>query len=228
MSISTTSSAPTGSRCAGASTRAPRPLRRAAVCCIASSMARKERKTGACPPRRYGAQKPAQQGRTALSTTAPDTGSAPARTRSNVLLVDDDQAFVDLARPALESAGYSVSTVPTGEPALQMLTHLRPDVVVADVPAGETDGVRAAAPAAVGAGRAGRAGDPAHRQRTPTSSPGCASAPTTAWRVRCRRRELAARVSAKTARPPVPADLLSRDLRTGLLDGGDAAGRGRP
>ena len=219
MSISrTTSSAPAESRCAGARTRVPRPRRRSGVCCIASSMARNERTTRrAAHQRRYGAQKPAQQGRTALSTTARDIGSAPARTRSNVLLVDDDRAFIDLARPALEAAGFSVSTASTGEPALEMLTHLRPDVVIADVPADETDGFELLRRLrSVPAGQAVPVilltdTDADILTGLRLGADDCVARPLSPA-------ELVARVSAKTSRPPVPADLLSRDLRTGLLE----------
>ena len=150
--------------------------------------------------------------------TALDHRPAPAaRVHPNVLLVDDDQAFVDRVRPALEAAGYSVSTTPTGAPALEMLTHLRPDVVVANVSVAGTDGFELlrqvrlvpagqAVPvilltdsdADILTGLRLGADDCVARTLSPT--------------------ELVARVSAKTSRPPIPVDLHSRDLRTGLLD----------
>ena len=123
-----------------------------------------------------------------------------------------------MARPALEAAGYSVSTVPTGEPALKMLTHLRPDVVVADVPAGESDGFELLRRLrSVPAGQAVPVilltdADADILTGLRLGADDCVARPLSPD-------ELVARVSAKTARPPVPADLLSRDLRTGLLDG---------
>lgn len=150
--------------------------------------------------------------------TAPaDDRTAPARARSNVLLVDDDQAFVDRARPALEAAGYSVSTTPTGAPALEMLTHLRPDVVVADVPAAETDGFELLRQVrSVPAGQTVPVilltdSDADILTGLRLGADDCVARPLSPA-------ELVARVSAKTSRPPIPIDLLDRDLRTGLLD----------
>ncbi len=122
-----------------------------------------------------------------------------------------------MARPALEEAGFSVSEAPSGEPALQVLTHLRPDVVIADVPADGTDGFELLRRLrSVPAGQAvpvilltDRDADILTGLRLGADD--CVARPLSPA-------ELVARVSAKTSRPPVPADLLSRDLRTGLLE----------
>src|SRR6476620_5499188 len=63
-----------------------------------------------------------------------DTMLAPIQGRAtrNVLLVDDDHEFVTEATSALEAAGYTVTTSPSGSPAQAALAQLRPDVVIAD------------------------------------------------------------------------------------------------
>ena len=133
---------------------------------------------------------------------------APARAHPNVLLVDDDQAFVDQVRPALEKAGFSVITTATGAPALEILTHLPAadadgfDLLrqLRSVPEGQSVPVilLTDSDADILTGLRLGADDCVARPLSPM--------------------ELVARVSAKTSRPPIPIDLHSRDLRTGLLD----------
>ena len=132
-----------------------------------------------------------------------------------------------MARPALEAAGYSVSTVPTGEPALEMLTHLRPDVVVADVPADETDGFELLRRLrSVPAGQAVPVilltdTDADILTGLRLGADDCVARPLSPA-------ELVARVSAKTSRPAGPGGPAQPGPAHRPARGGDAAGRGRP
>jgi DNA-binding NarL/FixJ family response regulator len=50
-----------------------------------------------------------------------------------LLLVDDDQAFVEYARTLFEDAGYRTLTAPTGEEALRIARENRPLVVLLEI-----------------------------------------------------------------------------------------------
>ena len=167
---------------------------------------------------------------TTIPTAEPTRSPAPAEetgVTATVLLVDET-GFADEARAALQSAGYDVATCRPDEPALVAFSRVRPDVVVAAV-TGER-------PAAFDLLRDLRAARPGRTVPVLLLTSGdedevltglelgaddCVRTPVSGA-------ELAARVRAKTARPPVPAQLVSRDLRTGLLSEGsmlDEAGR---
>jgi cellulose synthase/poly-beta-1,6-N-acetylglucosamine synthase-like glycosyltransferase/CheY-like chemotaxis protein len=139
-----------------------------------------------------------------------------AGTAGTVLLVEDDESFIREAQPALEAAGYTVTTSPSGAQAETTLAAVRPDVVVADVATPDVDGFEllrglrsqqagAAVPVILLAGT-----DDDVLTGLRLGADDCVAKPLSVM-------ELVARVRAKTARPPVPADLLSRDMRTGLI-----------
>ncbi len=152
-------------------------------------------------------------------TTNPEPPAAPdahTSTTSTVLLADDTD-FAAHARQALEDAGYVVVSVRPTEDPLAAFSRTRPDVVVASVDGPHVDGF----------GLLGRLREARPGRTVPVllltsggeddvltglrlGADDCVRKPVSAA-------ELAARVRAKTARPPVPAHLVSRDLRTGLL-----------
>jgi cellulose synthase/poly-beta-1,6-N-acetylglucosamine synthase-like glycosyltransferase/CheY-like chemotaxis protein len=116
----------------------------------------------------------------------------------------------------LQEAGYTVVEPRVGENPLTTFARIRPDVVVAAVDA-DPDGF--------GMLRRLRAARPGRAVPVILITSGEEREVLTGLRLGaddCVARsvsgvELAARVQAKTARPPVPAAILSRDLRTGLL-----------
>jgi cellulose synthase/poly-beta-1,6-N-acetylglucosamine synthase-like glycosyltransferase/CheY-like chemotaxis protein len=142
----------------------------------------------------------------------PGRDGAPAAS-ATVLLVGD---FVVEASDALKDVGYAVVAPRPGEDPVTTFSRIRPDVVVTavDVGADGFDLLRRLLEA-----RPGRtvpvilvtSGD---EQEVLTGlrlgADDCVARSVSGV-------ELAARVQAKTARPPVPAALVSRDLRTGLL-----------
>ena len=137
------------------------------------------------------------------------------QTRS-LLLVDDDSSFIDVARPAFESAGYTVTISATGPDAERALTAVRPDVVVADVSMPGSAGFDLLRRLR-GAGRNSSIPVVLLTASTEDSVRGlqlgaddCIARPVVLS-------ELIARVQTKTSRPPVPAELMTRDLRTGLM-----------
>jgi CheY-like chemotaxis protein len=50
-----------------------------------------------------------------------------------ILVVDDERDILDLARIVLESGGYEVTTVASGEEALRIISMKKPDLVLLDV-----------------------------------------------------------------------------------------------
>ena len=52
---------------------------------------------------------------------------------AKVLVIDDDQDFLDINRVVLEKAGYTVDTATTPEEGLQKVKDGTPDLVVLDV-----------------------------------------------------------------------------------------------
>jgi CheY-like chemotaxis protein len=151
-----------------------------------------------------------------LTTTRTVAVSHIGRQTRNLLLVDDDEEFISQARPALEDAGYTVTTSATGPAAEHTLKDLRPDVVVADVSASGGDGFDVLRRLrGLDAGRAVpvillTAGADDVLLGLGLGADDCVARPLSVS-------ELVARVQAKTMRPPVPAELVTRDLRTGLL-----------
>jgi two-component system, OmpR family, alkaline phosphatase synthesis response regulator PhoP len=53
--------------------------------------------------------------------------------RETILVVDDEQRIVDLARMYLEQEGYAVVSAPDGERAIQKVRHDNPALVVLDI-----------------------------------------------------------------------------------------------
>lgn len=174
---------------------------------------------------------------TAVTTPGPTTRSkadgAPDNLTATVLLVDHSDSAREM-RQALEGAGYEVAHVAAGEDPVATFAAARFDVVVAA--AGRSDGLsvlqrlRGAGPS-----ERGRSVPVIVLASTPwradVDSSDAEAADSEALRalelgaddyVRTpiSAAELVARVRAKSARPPVPAPLLSRDLRTGLLSEG--------
>ena len=177
---------------------------------------------------------------TAVTTPDPGPGAESpdaGRLTATVLLVDHANHAPEAAS-ALADAGYQVVRATRDEDPALTFSRTRPDVVVASAAPGSNglsllQRLRAARPGGTVPVLilASAPWDPTARDedgnqgevvraldlgaddylRTPVSGP-----------------ELAARVRAKTARPPVPAPMLSRDLRTGLLSEGslvEEAGR---
>ncbi len=143
-------------------------------------------------------------------------GQTPGETTSTVLLVHDGP-FAHEARTALRSAGFVVAGRRTDEHPIAAFSRLRPDVVVASVGGDGPDGLdllrrlREARPGRTVPVLLLTSGDE-HEVLAGLELGADDCLPPTVSGV-----ELAARVRSKTARPPVPASLVSRDLRTGLL-----------
>jgi two-component system cell cycle response regulator DivK len=82
----------------------------------------------------------------------PAASEIPARTpavdphaRGLVLVVEDEQAHMDLMRLAVTSRGYTVHGVQSGEGALDWLSDHRPDVILLDMQLPGIDGFSVAA-----------------------------------------------------------------------------------
>jgi len=58
----------------------------------------------------------------------------------HVLVVDDDDEIRELLTEMLESRGATVTAAGTAEHALELLEHLRPDVLLSDLEMPEKDG----------------------------------------------------------------------------------------
>jgi CheY-like chemotaxis protein len=52
---------------------------------------------------------------------------------SKVLVVDDDDQIADVVREVLRDAGYSVATVRHGAAALELVSHITPDLILLDL-----------------------------------------------------------------------------------------------
>jgi two-component system, OmpR family, response regulator MprA len=61
------------------------------------------------------------------------SAGATERDTYRVLLIDDDEMMLALARLALTKNGIQVETASTGEDGLRMLADLNPDLVVCDI-----------------------------------------------------------------------------------------------
>jgi signal transduction histidine kinase/DNA-binding response OmpR family regulator len=149
--------------------------------------------------------------------TVLDRADEASRTKGAVLVVDDDEMILALVSHGLRAAGYQVTTAESGTQALERLAEAVPDVIVSDVNMPDMDGfslVRElrqdealrALPLVFLTSRAeaddvvsglGLGAD--DYLTKPFSLP-----------------VLVARVEAKRLRPPVPADRLRVDRRTGL------------
>jgi CheY-like chemotaxis protein len=74
------------------------------------------------------------------ASQAPSPASPPRR----VLLVDDDPTSLHLVTRHLESRGHHVRTVLSGEEALAVIEHVRPDLIVVDFVLPRMDGIELA------------------------------------------------------------------------------------
>ena len=54
-------------------------------------------------------------------------------TKGNILIIDDDPDFCEIAKTALESASFSVRCASTGPKGLAMMREKKPDLVFLDV-----------------------------------------------------------------------------------------------
>lgn len=57
-----------------------------------------------------------------------------------ILAVDDDNDIVDVIKIILEDEGYEVSTLTTGKNILNVISSIRPDLILLDVMLGGMDG----------------------------------------------------------------------------------------
>ena len=57
-----------------------------------------------------------------------------------VLVVDDEQALLQLVADELRDAGYSVRTAPNGRAGLQSAIDLTPDIIITDIAMPELNG----------------------------------------------------------------------------------------
>lgn len=57
-----------------------------------------------------------------------------------ILAVDDDREIVDVIKIILEDEGYEVSTLTTGKNILNVISSIRPDLILLDVMLGGMDG----------------------------------------------------------------------------------------
>jgi two-component system OmpR family response regulator len=73
-------------------------------------------------------------------TDQPDNVTRPDGSPARLLVVDDEEALVDLLGDALRFAGYEVHTAGTGFEALRRAADLRPDLMVLDVNLPDLDG----------------------------------------------------------------------------------------
>ena len=76
---------------------------------------------------------------TALRLVTPE----PGRHGDTVLLIDDDQALLELMAQAFRQAGYVTQTASNGRMGLRMLDSCRPDLVVTDIVMPEMEGIGA-------------------------------------------------------------------------------------
>jgi len=53
--------------------------------------------------------------------------------KQKVLIVDDEEDILNLAKITIESAGYAVITATSGEEALQLIPREKPDLALLDV-----------------------------------------------------------------------------------------------
>ncbi len=54
-------------------------------------------------------------------------------TKGEILIIDDDPDFVEIAKTALEANGFSVRCAPTGPEGLEQMREKKPDLVFLDV-----------------------------------------------------------------------------------------------
>ncbi len=72
--------------------------------------------------------------------TPSDQASAPVRGQARILVVEDERTLARLLEALLRSAGYEVSSVHDGEPALDAVRTARPDLILLDATLPKLDG----------------------------------------------------------------------------------------
>ncbi|EGV30834.1 PAS/PAC sensor hybrid histidine kinase [Thiorhodococcus drewsii AZ1] len=70
--------------------------------------------------------------------------SRAATPRKRVLVVDDSAEVVEAMSELLSALGHEVSGVPTGEAALDLVTRMRPDLILLDIGLPDIDGIEVA------------------------------------------------------------------------------------
>ncbi|MFZ8848203.1 MAG: response regulator [Minisyncoccia bacterium] len=58
-----------------------------------------------------------------------------------ILLVDDDQDFLEILSTKLKDQGFNIETAKNGKEALEKLQHIKPDLIILDVMMPEMDGI---------------------------------------------------------------------------------------
>lgn len=144
----------------------------------------------------------------------PAPRATPPRPRAHLLVVDDDPLITNLLSGVLGETGYIVTVAASGQEALDVVGHVRPDLIVCDVDMPGMDGF--------GLLRALRA-DSARRAIPLVFLTTRGAREDVAGGLRLGADdyilkpfvigELVARVEAKLARPPVPADQLPHAIR---------------
>jgi len=60
--------------------------------------------------------------------------------KAKILVIDDEQGFLDLMTEQLELGGYEVTTALNGESAIKKARRVKPDIVICDVRMPKKDG----------------------------------------------------------------------------------------
>jgi len=142
----------------------------------------------------------------------------PRPTQGTVLLVEDDPQLAELFTTALEREGYSVDHAANGQIAVAYLAGTIPDVIVSDVMMPEMNGLEFLS-------RLRADPDLRHIPTIMLTTRSAVEDVVTGLDLGADDYlakpvdllELVARVRTKVERPPVPADALYKDRRTGLL-----------
>jgi CheY-like chemotaxis protein len=58
-----------------------------------------------------------------------------------ILLVDDDQDFLEILSTKLKDQGFNIETAKNGKEALEKLQHIKPDLIILDVMMPEMNGI---------------------------------------------------------------------------------------
>jgi CheY-like chemotaxis protein len=58
-----------------------------------------------------------------------------------ILLVDDDQDFLEILSTKLKEQGFNIETAKNGKEALEKLHHIKPDLIILDVMMPEMNGI---------------------------------------------------------------------------------------
>jgi two-component system alkaline phosphatase synthesis response regulator PhoP len=58
-----------------------------------------------------------------------------------ILLVDDDQDFLEILSTKLKEQGFNIETAKNGKEALEKLQHIKPDLIILDVMMPEMNGI---------------------------------------------------------------------------------------